>query len=101
MATNPISLTKRCVHLFPLDDIPLDVAKNVSVKKLLCILLYLSILSLVENLLDSSVSIPCRCKCEFCAIVFDVTSGLIRHILDRCSADIVVDLEAYREPIFG
>ena len=101
MATNPTSLTKSCAHLFLLDDIPLDVTKNTSVKKLLRILFYLSILSLVENLFDSSVSIHYRYKCEFCAKAFDATSGLIRHILDRCSADIVISLEVRREPILG
>ena len=96
MATNPISPTKSCAHLFSLDGIPLDVTKNISVKKLLCILLYLSILSLVESLLDSSVSMPYRYKFEFCAITLDTTSRLDPTYLRQ----VFSSLEACRDPMF-
>ena len=65
MATNPILLTISCEHLFPLDDMPLDVTKNVSVKKLLRILLYLNILSLVKFFLMAQYLFPAGTNMSF------------------------------------
>ena len=84
--TKPLSITKSWQHMCPWDDHPpFFVAKNVSMKKQLCIRRYLSMQLFMPYLCDRVGSCVQTDVCVVVSMVLLASSGEMSHILDRCS----------------